>query len=305
MDLLLVVVSGLFDLVVIVLLDFLLAWGSNSKFGVFEALFDLIIVERLLNSEGFAKDCYNASDEVEAHLVIGIEFDHVGGSLGGRPEDSSVIVLEVSWEAVEELGDLIIEVILVELSRHIHKALEISLWPSSRKFVEEIEFVFNTTSHVAGLLELVIDKALRVFDKVGKVKGAIAEEAMEDISCPLDGMVEVVGVISEGAHRDGFLSWVLRVRIALGLEWDDHLGVALGTKGTRLNEVLVVKHALGIDVLSGLDVVNGSENAVNVVPENVGENVLCVFSDSVLHGYGIDVLVDGLGNAAGYFGLAL
>ena len=51
------------------------------------------------------------------------------------------------------------------------------------------------------------------------------------VTTPFDTMLDLVGEVSQGAHRDGLLRGILRVTVGLSLVRNDHLRVGLGAKG--------------------------------------------------------------------------
>lgn len=74
---------------------------------------------------------------------------------------------------------------------------------------------------------------------------------------------------------------------------DDHLGVAFGPKGTRLQQGLAKVDAAGIHVEAGVHIVQRIDHAVQALPEFVIEDILCVRGHPVLKGRQVDGGVHG------------
>jgi hypothetical protein len=55
------------------------------------------------------------------------------------------------------------------------------------------------------------------------IVGGVEEESAEEISAPFDTVLDLVGEVSQGAHRDRLFRWILGISIALSLVWNDHL----------------------------------------------------------------------------------
>ena len=55
------------------------------------------------------------------------------------------------------------------------------------------------------------------------ILGAVSKDSVELVAPPFNAVLNLVGEITQGAHWDGFLRWILGVSIALGLVWDNHL----------------------------------------------------------------------------------
>jgi hypothetical protein len=72
------------------------------------------------------------------------------------------------------------------------------------------------------LLELTEEDEWLV-DVAGSIIGSVEEELAEQVSAPLDTMLNLVGEVSQCAHWDSFFRGILRVTVALGLVWDNHL----------------------------------------------------------------------------------
>ena len=116
-----------------------------------------------------------------------------------------------------------------------------------------------------------------------QVRRRLGNCPLEVISCPLDGVLDLVGEVLEGAEGDGFLRGVDDVVVAQGVVRDDDLGVAFGPQGATLKQRLFVPDALLIDVLPCLDVVDRIHHEVQLGPEIVIEELFAVGAHSHLH----------------------
>jgi hypothetical protein len=251
-----------------------------------------------LDIEDTGQNGDDRSHEQEVHLVAGIELDDVRWSLWRGPEEVSTVVSVVSWEAVQELGDLVMEDVLEQLSGDVDQSLGGWVWPAQGELGQESEFVQNGAGLVLALVNGLLDISSWVSDQILEVGGSISEQSLEVVSGPFDGVVQQVWVVSQGAHWDGVFLWILRITVGLGLVWDDHLRVALGSQSTGFEQVLLVEDTLSIDILSSLDVVDGTEDTVEIVPEDISEDVFGVWSSSLNLSVDVQAWVDGLGDGA-------
>lgn len=67
------------------------------------------------------------------------------------------------------------------------------------------------------------EELLGLLNVASSIVGSIVEEFTEEVSSPLDTMFDLVGEVSQGAHRDGFFRRILRISIALSFVRDNHL----------------------------------------------------------------------------------
>ena len=86
-------------------------------------------------------------------------------------------------------------------------------------------------------------------------------------------MFNLIGEVSERAHWDALLRWVLRVTVTLSLVWDDHLRVGFSAESARLKEWLGVPDTSGVHIQSSLNVIHCINDKVKVLPELVIEYI--------------------------------
>jgi hypothetical protein len=111
-------------------------------------------------------------------------------------------------------------------------------------------------------------------------------------------MLDLIREVSEGTHGDRFLRRVLRITIALSLVRNNHLTVSLGSEGTRLKKRLSVPDTSGVDVKSCMDVIDGVDNEVELLPEVIMEDSFSIRTNSSLIVPDIESGVHSLGNLA-------
>lgn len=103
---------------------------------------------------------------------------------------------------------------------------------------------------------------LRLFNVACGVIWGIVEQFVEQVSTPLNAVLNLVGEISESTHGNGFFGRILGIPIALGFEGNDHLGVCFGTKGSRLQKRLAVPDASLVYIETSFDVVDSVDHEV-------------------------------------------
>jgi len=118
-------------------------------------------------------------------------------------------------------------------------------------------------------------------------------------------VLNLVGEVPQGAHRDRFFWRILRVGIDLSLVGHDHLTVGLGAQSASLKERLGVPRALLINVVSGLNIVDGINHEIKLFPEFIVEDVFCVISHSGLVSLDVEAGVHLLGDGGSSHGLSL
>jgi hypothetical protein len=101
---------------------------------------------------------------------------------------------------------------------------------------------------------------------------SINKDAFEEISSPLDSVLNLVREVLKSTQGDRFFSWILGITVALSVVWNDDLTVTFGTQSSGFEQVFVVENASAIDEKSGLDVINGVGNSVQAFPEVVRED---------------------------------
>ena len=109
-------------------------------------------------------------------------------------------------------------------------------------------------------------------------------------------MFDLIGEIFERAKRDAFLWRVDYVGVADGRPGDDDLGVAFSAEGAAFEERLLEPDALSIDILSGLDVIDGIDNKFQISPKVIIEDGLILGCDSQFQSLEIDLRVDAFSN---------
>ena len=93
-----------------------------------------------------------------------------------------------------------------------------------------LQFCYHTRG---GRVILQFEKeGLWVVKESNKVSWSVYKMFIEFISAPLDAMLDLIGEISQSAHRNGLFWWILRVTVALSLVWNNHLRVSFSTKGS-------------------------------------------------------------------------
>lgn len=70
--------------------------------------------------------------------------------------------------------------------------------------------------------------------------------------------------------------------VVLGHAGDDHLCVALGAERAALQQGLAEVHAARVDIQPRIHIVEGVHHHVQIGPEGVVEDILCVRGDAVL-----------------------
>lgn len=111
--------------------------------------------------------------------------------------------------------------------------------------IDELLDLLHCLSHTRNgcvLLERT-DESLRLLDVTSAIVWAINEELVEEVTAPLDTVLDLTGEVTECTHRNSFLGRILRIPVALGLVGDDHLRVSFGSEGARLEKGLSIPDA--------------------------------------------------------------
>ncbi len=116
-------------------------------------------------------------------------------------------------------------------------------------------------------LKLRSHKRFRLFDIKSDVVGSINKDSVEDISAPLDAMLNQIGEDFEFSHVNGFFWRILIITVALSNVRDYHQRVGLSAKCARLKERLLVPNATLINEFSSLDVINCVDDKAEALPE--------------------------------------
>lgn len=100
-------------------------------------------------------------------------------------------------------------------------------------------------SHVGA--SQVFEEFLFVGCEVVEVLHLLHEVLLELVSSPLDGVLDLIGVVLESAHFEFFLLGVPAVSIALGFSRDDDLHVGFDSLGACVDQRLLLHDALLVD----------------------------------------------------------
>jgi len=111
-------------------------------------------------------------------------------------------------------------------------------------------------------------------------------------------MLDLIWEVSEGAHWNGLLWWILWITVALSDMWHNHLRVCLGTKSSWLKKWLLIPYTSSIHVKSSMNIIDSIDDEIELTPEFVVENVFSVWSNSCHIVFDIKVLVHILSNYA-------
>lgn len=189
------------------------------------------------------------------------------------------------------------EICVEEFTGNLVANFQGSLLLKHNDVVNFLEGVKGTSA--GGVLSKVRQELVWVIDEVNGILDSVNKDSVELLAAPLNAMLNQVGEVSQGAHWDTLLWWILRVTVALGLVRHDHLGVSFGTEGTRLKEWLLIPHALLIDIETRLDVVDSVDDEVETLPELVVESALGRWIHIGLIGLDLKFWVHFLANHAG------
>ena len=211
-------------------------------------------------------------------LIIWVELDVGWCSLWSGPEWGSLLINMVFWENAKQVEDDMMIVIIEAFLSQSDAVIETSLL----LHLDEVNNSLQSGNHGGrgGVVLELEHEDLGVIKVRNKISGGVNEKLVEFISTPFDAMLDLIWEVSKGAHWNSFLWWILRITIALGLVWDDHLRVSFGSKGSRLKKRLLVPNASLIDVKSSMDVIDGVNNKVELLPEIIVENILGFWTDS-------------------------
>ena len=127
------------------------------------------------------------------------------------------------------------------------------------------------------------------------VLGGLLELPLAVVPRPLEGVLDLVGEVLQGADGDGLLGGVPGGAVVLGELGDDDLGVTLGAQGAALEHGQAVEHTALVHVEAGLDVVEGGAHTVELVVEVVAEDILGLGPDAELVGGDVETRVHALG----------
>lgn len=114
--------------------------------------------------------------------------------------------------------------------------------------------------------------------------GLVLEDPLEELAGPLDGVLDGVGEVLQGANRDGLLRGILGGRVRLGHIGKNDLGVSLGSEGARLEEGLLVVNAAAVHVLAGVNIVQGVGHPREGLEEGIAKDLLRVRPHAILVG---------------------
>lgn len=240
--------------------------------------------------------------------VVQIKFQSNRSPLQSTPEKFSSFFDDVVFrEGAQELGNLVEENVLKDIDSQIDTDLIVLGLIGFVQISDSFEFESQSGGVLFILLYQLFDKGIGVLVELGQFCRGVSEASLEVVPGPLDGVLDLVGEVLEGAQGDGFLGWVNDVVVADGIVGDDNLGVALGSEGSTFEEGFLVPHALLVDVLSGLDIVHCVDDEVQAGEEIVVEDYFVFWADSELHalevGLGVHLpayLAGGLALVAAY-----
>lgn len=210
-------------------------------------------------------------DELHVQLVSRVELDDSRRSLRSGPERQALVGLVVEREAVKQLRDLVRVDLGEDLSSQRHKPL-VALLPVTHQQLQSLQLSQVLHRLLLELLLALLEKCFGIIEIFGDVGRTLDENALEVVAGPLDAVVNFEGEVLESAQGDGLLGRIGGLAVAGGKTRENHLGVALGAERSGLEERLSVPQAARVDVLSGLDVVDGVNDDIEVFPEVVVEH---------------------------------
>mmetsp|Transcript_10588 Transcript_10588/g.33492 ORF Transcript_10588/g.33492 Transcript_10588/m.33492 type:complete len:836 (-) Transcript_10588:341-2848(-) len=242
---------------------------------------DGLLVAALGRAQGRRVEVGGREHEVHVQGVPGVEPDGRGRPLRPAPEEGAVALAVVQGEGVEELRDGVVELVLELHDPEAHAQVE-----GPRPLLQHpLHAVQPCELRGASALCWHLGQVCRgLRQERVHLPRALHEELLEEVARPLDGVLDGVGEVLEGAKGNGLLGGILRVAVGLRLEGQDHLHVGLRAQGPGLQQRLPKPHAPRVDVHARLDVVEGIDDAVQGVPKDVVEGVLRVAAHPHLHG---------------------
>ena len=208
-------------------------------------------------------------------IISSIESNNLRGSLGSRPEWLAAGIRVIIWEESLQVTNRVIVVRVEDVSGLLDNKVDISTLLKLDKLIDIVELSAYTSR--GSVRSKVGDEFFRSSEELNGVLNAGSEKSVELITAPFDTMFDQVGEVSEGAHWDGLLRWILRVTVRLGLMRHDHLRVSLSSKSTGFKERLRVPNALSIDIKSSLDIVDSVDNEIERIPEVIIKQIFSVW----------------------------
>lgn len=208
-------------------------------------------------------------------IVACIKHDGLGGSLGSRPEQIARAVSVVVGEQGLQVADRVVILLIEDVASLLDDSRDITGLLQLHQLID----VLKLLAYAGGgsVRSELLDEGFGSLEELARVLHSRREERVEDVTAPLDAVLDLVREVSKRAHRDGLLGWILRVTVGLGLVRHDHLRVGLGAESTRLEQGLLVPDALTINVQSSLDVIDSINDEVKTFPEVVIELILGVW----------------------------
>lgn len=139
-------------------LEFLLERCVDLVDSFTEHFVNLCISGSKLGVEAASHDDADGSDAHEVHFVVGIEFDLEWRSLWRAPEKVALVISVVSWEAVQQLSDLVVEVILEDLSGEVDEGLVgLTVLDDGVPLFEDFELLLQTASLLSSSILFSLD----------------------------------------------------------------------------------------------------------------------------------------------------
>eukprot|EP00047_Mylnosiga_fluctuans_P019583 m.84068 g.84068 ORF g.84068 m.84068 type:complete len:1015 (-) comp8186_c0_seq2:29-3073(-) len=242
-----------------------------------------------------------SNDEVDVQLVVGVEDNGVRAALVARPERHALVALAghlVRREVEEQLHDLVVEEILEAQTSPLDAVRKVDRFVQHEAVPDRVDSLNRVA---AGLLQQALDVARLAQILVDHV-WRLLEQALKEVTGPLQSVLDEVREVLEGADRDRLLWRILRRRVRLRQVRQHNLGIALGAEGARLQQRPAVEDTALVHVASGLDVVKRVGNTVDGTEELVAVDGLSLGADT--RGACLDVqrrvhLRDGSGRALG------
>jgi hypothetical protein len=174
-------------------------------------------------------------------------------------------IFAILGEQAQQIEDLMVKEFLKVVSGNLDTDVEVCGLLELNKFLDLFKLLLNSVN--SRVLKLLSHKRLRLFDIKSGVVGSINKDSVEDISSPLDAMLNLRGEVSESAHGNGFFRRILGITVALSHVRDHHLRVGLSAKCARLKERLLVPNATLINVKTSIDVINCVDDKAEALPE--------------------------------------
>ena len=168
--------------------------------------------------------------KVHVKRAFGVKDDRLGTPLGRGPEGGPGGGGLILGKVVEELTHRVVEQLLEGEPGPGHAVV-----PAARLFVDE--HLLDKLQRLDGLGPLephgLLEEVCLLQVLLGG-QGCLGEGALEQVPGPLQGVLDLVGEVLEGADGDGLLRGIARGAVRLGEVWDDDLGVALGAQSAGL-----------------------------------------------------------------------